>query len=179
MTKKQLAETTTSLRARVDALSAEVKRLTLKLAMSNSAFLNIVGKSLDGVIIIDQHKMVVYSNYAAIRLFDRNIADLLGEPLDLNFNPIDLINSNETTTELHIPRANNEEAIAEVSVLKTEWNNEQCYVVSFRDITERKKTEEMLKYMSTHDYLTDLPNRAYFEKQIEKAIEYAKRCLYN
>ena len=37
-----------------------------------------------------------------------------------------------------------------------------------RDITERKKVEEKLKYRSTHDSLTDLYNRAYFDAEIER-----------
>lgn len=37
-----------------------------------------------------------------------------------------------------------------------------------RDITERKKAEEKFKYRSTHDSLTDLYNRAYFDAELER-----------
>ncbi len=164
-------ETLSALKAKLSSQSDEIKHLKSKLALSHSAFLNIVGKSLDGVIILDQNKMVVYTNYTAIKLFDRNIADLLGEPLDIDFNPKGLVDSDETTAEILIPKVGGNQVICEVSVLKTEWNNEACYVVSFRDITERKKTEEILEHMSTHDYLTDLANRAYFERLLEQAIQ--------
>lgn len=36
------------------------------------------------------------------------------------------------------------------------------------DITERKQTEEKLRYMSTHDPLTGLYNRAYFQEELER-----------
>jgi len=36
------------------------------------------------------------------------------------------------------------------------------------DITERKQTEEKLRYMSTHDPLTGLYNRAYFQEEMER-----------
>lgn len=36
------------------------------------------------------------------------------------------------------------------------------------DITERKQTEEKLRYMSTHDALTGLYNRAYFQEELER-----------
>ncbi|WP_236685674.1 GGDEF domain-containing response regulator [Geobacter pickeringii] len=36
------------------------------------------------------------------------------------------------------------------------------------DITERKQTEEKLRYMSTHDALTGLYNRAYFQEEMER-----------
>jgi diguanylate cyclase (GGDEF)-like protein/PAS domain S-box-containing protein len=37
-----------------------------------------------------------------------------------------------------------------------------------RDITERKKTEEKIIYLSFHDNLTGLYNRAYFEEEIKR-----------
>jgi diguanylate cyclase (GGDEF)-like protein len=36
----------------------------------------------------------------------------------------------------------------------------------FHDITDRKKMEEELRYLSTHDALTSLYNRAYFETEL-------------
>ncbi len=37
-----------------------------------------------------------------------------------------------------------------------------------RDITKKKKTEKQLTYMSFHDGLTDLYNRAYFEEELKR-----------
>jgi len=37
-----------------------------------------------------------------------------------------------------------------------------------RDVTERKKAEEKLKYISFHDNLTGLYSRSYFEKELER-----------
>ena len=37
-----------------------------------------------------------------------------------------------------------------------------------RDITERKKAEDKIKYLSFHDSLTDLYNRAYFEEELRR-----------
>lgn len=39
-------------------------------------------------------------------------------------------------------------------------------VCSFMDITERKKAEEQVKYLSFHDKMTGLYNRAFFEEEI-------------
>jgi len=44
-----------------------------------------------------------------------------------------------------------------------------------RDVTERKLTEEKIKYMATHDALTGLPNRLMFNQLINHAIQSAKR----
>jgi diguanylate cyclase (GGDEF)-like protein/PAS domain S-box-containing protein len=44
-------------------------------------------------------------------------------------------------------------------------------VINCRDITERKKNEEKIEYLSYHDILTGLYNRAYFEEMQNKFIE--------
>lgn len=43
------------------------------------------------------------------------------------------------------------------------------------DITERKAAEEQLKYLASHDTLTELPNRALFNDRLNHAIPLAKR----
>lgn len=48
-------------------------------------------------------------------------------------------------------------------------------IVVSRDITERKKIEEQLRYLSYHDVLTGLPNRALFTDRLKHAITVAKR----
>jgi diguanylate cyclase (GGDEF)-like protein len=48
-------------------------------------------------------------------------------------------------------------------------------VIAFRDISERKMMEEQLHWQATHDHLTDLYNRRYFEDCLEKEINNVKR----
>ncbi len=43
------------------------------------------------------------------------------------------------------------------------------------DITERKRAEEKIQYMATHDSLTELPNRLMFSQLINHAIQAARR----
>lgn len=44
-----------------------------------------------------------------------------------------------------------------------------------RDITERKRAEELISYQAYHDILTDLPNRVLFRDRLELALIQAKR----
>ncbi len=44
-----------------------------------------------------------------------------------------------------------------------------------RDISERKRTEELLNYQLYHDLLTGLPNRALFQDRLEQAVSWAER----
>jgi diguanylate cyclase (GGDEF)-like protein/PAS domain S-box-containing protein len=46
-------------------------------------------------------------------------------------------------------------------------------LVSIQDITTRKKAEDYLQYLGTHDVMTGLYNRAYFEETIQK-LEFAQ-----
>ncbi|MBI5039701.1 MAG: diguanylate cyclase [Gammaproteobacteria bacterium] len=48
-------------------------------------------------------------------------------------------------------------------------------VVAFRDITERKSLEERLRWQATHDPLTELFNRRYFEEHLEKEQQWQVR----
>ena len=44
-------------------------------------------------------------------------------------------------------------------------------MVAIQDITARKKAEEYLRYLGTHDVLTGLYNRAYFQEQMQKLTD--------
>ncbi len=44
-----------------------------------------------------------------------------------------------------------------------------------RDITERKRSEEKIRYLAQHDSLTGLPNRALFSDRLQQALSYCKR----
>ncbi len=48
-------------------------------------------------------------------------------------------------------------------------------VIVNRDISDRKRAEELLEYNALHDGLTHLPNRALFLKQLERAFAFSKR----
>jgi diguanylate cyclase (GGDEF)-like protein/PAS domain S-box-containing protein len=44
-----------------------------------------------------------------------------------------------------------------------------------RDLTERRKIEERMRYMAQHDTLTGLPNRTLFADRLQKALQYVSR----
>lgn len=48
------------------------------------------------------------------------------------------------------------------------------YVGVFSDISERKQMEKRLEHLANHDFLTNLPNRAMFQKRLEDAIAKAE-----
>jgi len=52
-------------------------------------------------------------------------------------------------------------------------------VIAFRDVTERRLLLEELKWQATHDQLTKLPNRSYFEQQLIQEVNRLKRSTEN
>lgn len=52
-------------------------------------------------------------------------------------------------------------------------------VVAFRDVSERKSLEEKLRWQATHDPLTELLNRRYFEAELDSEVHRLKRSEEN
>ncbi|HPH55781.1 MAG TPA: diguanylate cyclase [Smithella sp.] len=58
-------------------------------------------------------------------------------------------------------------------------HNQEGVIIGFRgigrDVTERKRNEEKIQYLATHDFLTGLPNRMMFGQLLQQAVQTAKR----
>ena len=64
---------------------------------------------------------------------------------------------------------------ASVSLKKDSSDKPIGFKGVIRDITERKRIEQKLNYMATHDALTGLPNRLMFSQLLNHAIHSAQR----
>ncbi len=62
-----------------------------------------------------------------------------------------------------------------INVIKDSDGNIKNYISVFKDISERKLSEETIKYKSYHDPLTGLPNRELFLDRLEQAISRSNR----
>jgi diguanylate cyclase (GGDEF)-like protein/PAS domain S-box-containing protein len=56
----------------------------------------------------------------------------------------------------------------ETSGIRIDWEGEMATLHFLMDITDRKKAEVALEFRSTHDILTGLYNRQFFESEIER-----------
>ncbi|MCB1643145.1 MAG: diguanylate cyclase, partial [Xanthomonadales bacterium] len=64
---------------------------------------------------------------------------------------------------------------AEVSASYWQGPDGGLYNVQVRDITERRRAEEQVKLLATHDTLTGLPNRVLFQDRLQQAIKQCQR----
>ncbi|HEX6879954.1 MAG TPA: diguanylate cyclase, partial [Terriglobales bacterium] len=61
------------------------------------------------------------------------------------------------------------------STARNEKGDIERLVIVNRDISDRKRAEELLEFNALHDSLTHLPNRTLFLRQLERAFAFAKR----
>lgn len=62
-----------------------------------------------------------------------------------------------------------------MTTVRDEFGQIKQYIGIFSDITEKKLSEERIRYLAHYDVLTDLPNRLLFEERCRHAIERAHR----
>ncbi len=62
-----------------------------------------------------------------------------------------------------------------VSEIKDKHENDTYYVLIMSDMSERKATEEELRYLANYDTLTKLPNRALLRDRLDHALGNARR----
>jgi diguanylate cyclase (GGDEF)-like protein/PAS domain S-box-containing protein len=62
-----------------------------------------------------------------------------------------------------------------VSVVRDAVGRPVNYIEIFSDVSERKESEERVRHLAHHDFLTDLPNRVLLNDRIAQAISHAER----
>jgi len=116
----------------------EIVDLKKQLRASDQRFFNVTGKNLEGIVVVNCRFEIVYVNHAAEKVFGRNSGELLGEDFGL---PLEVGH----ISDFRIFNPKSGVVFVEILVNHIEWEDEAAYLVIFRDVTERKKTEDFLK----------------------------------
>ncbi|MDD2391124.1 MAG: response regulator [Desulfobacterales bacterium] len=116
-------------------------RLQSQLKASEERLKTIISQNVDGLIIMDRYRAVHFINPAAEKLLGRGMNCLNGQTFDIP-------QATEEPQELVFVREDGNSIVAEMRVAAIEWQGEDVYLASIRDITERKKTEELVHQLT-------------------------------
>ncbi len=143
----------------------------------------------DVVVVVDHDAIIRYANPATAHVFGRATATLLGQPLAVFEPPASAHGAGELgsfaleqrstggteTAELAGWHAEGRPLPLEVTFSSVMLDGKGAVVGFIRDITERKRAEERIRYVGSHDALTGLPNRALLKDRLGQAIAAARR----
>jgi len=115
---------------------SERKKSEEALTIAGSSLRYLITNNPDGIIALDRNGVVHYVNPAAEALLDSKAEGLIGEVFGFP------VVANEAT-EIDITHRHGETAIAEMRVVETEWEGKLAYLASLRDITERKRVDQL------------------------------------
>jgi len=118
----------------------------------------------EAVMVVDRAGVIRHANPAAGELFETRPDKLVGEafegPLDGGQGSEIILRSGRHTV---------------VRAIETEWEGSPARVVLLRDITERRRVEYELAFVSHHDQLTGLANRALLTDRLQNTLARARR----
>ncbi|MEG4627341.1 PAS domain S-box protein [Microcoleus sp. w1-18aA5] len=140
-----------------------MEQLKQDLKASESRFRNVIEKNADGIAIVNKRGLVCFANPSAEALFNCKAEELLGQAffgnlvvevsacdLEMATDIIPQVGKTEAPgtrvvqTEVEAIRKQKANAVVEMRVVETEWDGEMAYLATLRDITDRKRAEEML-----------------------------------
>jgi len=81
--------------------------------------------------------------------------------------------------EIELLSTSGEVRVVELRARDTEWNGQAALLVSFRDMTERKRDEERIYNLAYYDELTGLPNRRLFHERLEQVTARSEVSVYS
>jgi signal transduction histidine kinase/DNA-binding response OmpR family regulator len=117
-------------------LAESIRREKVEVALKKSEkqLRMLITKNPDGIVVVDKKGIVKFINPAALKLFNRQEEELLGELFGF---PV----AGEDKNEVDISTGTGKELIAQMRVVKVDWQGKPANLVTLRDITERKQAE--------------------------------------
>ena len=116
----------------------ELEQLRLREQEAGDArFRTMVETTADGIVVLDRNHIMRFVNQAAISILGSNADSLIGRSF-----PAPVVTGKPTEIDNFYRKW--ERLTLEMRAVDIEWNDEHAYLLSLRDVTERKKSEEAL-----------------------------------
>ncbi|MBC2582932.1 EAL domain-containing protein [Clostridium sp. DJ247] len=157
-------------------------RNTEKILQQSEAFArSIIDHAVEGIVTIDIEGIIRYVNPSVEKIFDYTSKDIVGESISiifpkLSYNDLIYLEAEEkfinTNREVIGHKKDCSTIPIELTISKFNVDEKPYFTMMMRDITERKRYEETIKYQAFYDSLTGLPNRLLLKERI--AIEISR-----
>jgi diguanylate cyclase (GGDEF)-like protein/PAS domain S-box-containing protein len=159
-------------------------RLSATLEAREEYFRSLVQNSSDVILLIDQAGRIAYAAPSLNRILGHRPEEVVGSNFESLIHPEDRQRLLEQLRDLIDKSAR--DLLVEGRISRRDGGWSPCdiaatnllgepgvrgIVVNARDVTERKLLEKRLVYQAYHDSLTDLPNRAAFQQELDGALQ--------
>lgn len=155
-----------------------------QLSREKELILNSAGEGIFG---LDLDRNITFCNPAGAHMLGyKTENEVIGKPVDMIFNKMKTITTKIVSSNLKASpkyylkegeffRRDNTSFPVEYVISQIEEKGKIVgEVVTFKDITERKKLEEEITYLAYYDSLTDLPNRVLLTDRLNQGIIQSK-----
>lgn len=155
----------------------EITQICSEFKTANRQFSSILDSISDGFVIFDHSLRVKYLNKEVFQIFlsVQTKKEVIGKRLEEIYPLV-----TDTIIHKNLKRALREQVDVHFEYFfepLSRWYEVNIYpiqnglLVHFRDVTERKKSEERIRLLAYYDQVTGLPNRVYFKDYVDQVIK--------
>jgi diguanylate cyclase (GGDEF)-like protein/PAS domain S-box-containing protein len=168
-------------------LEQRIRDRTLEIESQKQYYEALYRNSPIAIMVLDMRMNVLSTNPAFEKLFDYSSEEVLGKNIDEIIAPSQYWEQANQYTQcvLHgekvncrVVRKRKDGSLIDLELFGVPviLDGQQIGVLGmYNDISERKRNEERLQYLATHDPLTSLPNPSLFQERLQIALGDAER----